>query len=541
MGVGAVDDAMANANCRLPMTTERVSRRSKEMQMRADDALLQRVSLTVDPPSLSDTTSDWARVARTLRPRLDDRSLEPTLAVLRDLGPALRRGDWQVDATLADVGDTWRVVRVVPLGEASRTLGLAVDLGTSMVVAELVDIESGAVLGSHLVYNGQRTFGMDVTSRMMHAEEPGGLEALRQAALDSLNELVAALGAEARVGQDDIAAVAMAGNTVMMHLLLGLDPGSIRREPYVPAATAFPVLDVAQVGLNVGEGAPLYLLPAASGYVGGDVTGGLLSTRIADEEPLSILIDIGTNGETVLGNREFLMACSGSAGSAFEGCGLEWGMAALPGAIDRVWADDGRLAYATVGGQPPRGICGSGLIEALGAFLQVGAIDRAGKVDLAAPSVRRREGYAEVVLASANETAVGRDIALRQGDIANLIRDKAALYAGSRILLANAGLAFADVERVFIAGNFGQSLEIEQAVRIGLLPDIPRERIQFIGNSSLAGAHAALLSRTAWRRAREIASSITCLELTVEPRYFDEYTAALFLPHTDRTLFPSLT
>jgi len=389
------------------------------------------------------------------------------------------------------------------------------------------------------VYNGQRVFGLDVTSRMMHAEEPGGLAALRQAALDSLNELVAALCVEADVKRDDIAALVVAGNTVMMHLLLGLDSGSIRREPYVPTTTTFPVLDAAPVGLNVGEGVPLYLLPAASGYVGGDVTAGLLSTRIADEEPLSILIDIGTNGETVLGNRDFLMACSGSAGSAFEGCGLEWGMAALPGAIDRVWAEDGRFAYATVGGEPPRGICGSGLIEALGAFLQGGAIDRTGKVNLAAASVRRREGYPEVVLAPADETAVGRDIALRQGDIENLIRDKAALYAGSRILLANAGLAFDDVARVFIAGNFGQSLEIEQAVRIGLLPDIPRERIQFIGNSSLAGAHAALVSRAAWKRAGGIASSITCLELTVEPRYFDEYTAALFLPHTDPSLFPS--
>ena len=507
--------------------------------MRADEALLQRVSLRIDPPSLNDTASDWARVARTLRPRLDDRPLEPTLSVLRDLGRALRRGNWQIDATLADVGDAWRVVRVRPLGETTQTLGLAVDLGTSMVVAELIDDDAGAVLGSRLVYNAQRVFGMDVTSRMMHAEEPGGLAALRQAALDSLNELVTGLCDEAQVSRYEIVAVVAAGNTVMMHLLLGLDPGSIRREPYVAATTAFPVLDAAQVGLNLGEGVPLYLLPAASGYVGGDVTGGLLSTRIGDEEPLSILIDIGTNGETVLGNRDFLMACSGSAGSAFEGCGLEWGMAALPGAIDRVWAEDGRFVYATVGGESPRGICGSGLIEALGAFLEGGVIDRTGKLNLAAPSVRRGEDYHEVVLAPANETAVGRDITLRQGDIENLIRDKAALYAGSRILLANAGLAFDDVARVLIAGNFGQSLEIEQAVRIGLLPDIPRQRIQFIGNSSLAGAHAALLWPAAWRRASAIASSITCLELTVEPRYFDEYTAALFLPHTDPSLFPS--
>jgi uncharacterized 2Fe-2S/4Fe-4S cluster protein (DUF4445 family) len=215
-------------------------------------------------------------------------------------------------------------------------------------------------------------------------------------------------------------------------------------------------------------------------------------------------------------------------------------MAAQPGAIDRLRFEENRTVYHTVGDEPPRGICGSGLIEALGAFLQSGLINRSGRVNLALPGAHSRAGHPEIVLVPADETSVGRDIILRQGDIENLIRDKAALYAGSRILLVNAGLTFDDVARIFIAGNFGQSLEIDQAVRIGLLPDIPRERIQFIGNSSLAGARAALLSRVAWRRAQEIASSITCLELTVEPRYFDEYTAALFLPHTDLSLFPSL-
>ena len=509
--------------------------------MHANDALLQHTSLTIDAPSLDDTASDWARVERALHPQFDDRPLEPSLAALPDLGPALRRGEWQIRVTLADVGDAWRVVRVEPAGGTTRLLGLAIDLGTTTVAAELIDVETGAVIASHLVYNAQREFGVDVTSRMMHAEKTGGLAALRQAALTTLNDLIAALCAEAHVQANEIAAAVVAGNTIMLHLLLGLDPSSIRRAPYVPATTTFPILGAAQVGLGIGEGAPLYLFPAASGYVGGDVTAGLLATRIADEEPLSILIDIGTNGETVLGNREFLMVCSGSAGSAFEGCGLEWGMAAQPGANDRVWVKDSRIVYRTVGGKPPRGICGSGLIEALGAFLHSGAIDRSGKVNLAVPNVRRHEGHPEIVIAVANESAVGRDIALRQGDIENLIRDKAALYAGSRILLANAGLTFDDVSRIFIAGNFGQSLDIEQAVRIGLLPDIPRERIRFIGNSSLAGARAALLSRAAWKRASEIAASVTCLELTVEPRYFDEYTAALFLPHTDLSLFPSFT
>lgn len=503
------------------------------------EPLICRIDLTVPPASLEDTTSDWRRLERAARQLLPDRPLEATLAALREIGPALRQGDWQVKVTLADTGSAWRVVSIRPGFDSTPLLGLAIDLGTTTVVADLVDVETGQVLASKLEYNAQREFGTDVTSRMMFAEKPDGLATLRQTVVNTINELIAGLCAQAKVESRFIQAAVIAGNTVMQHLLLGLDPSSIRREPYVPAATSFPVLNAAAAGIDINEGAPLYLFPAASGYVGGDVTAGLLATHIADEETISILIDIGTNGETVLGNREFLLACSGSAGSAFEGCGLEWGMAAQPGAIDRLRFEAGRLIYHTVGEEAPRGICGSGLIEALGAFLQSGLINRSGKVNQAMPGARNCEGHPEIVLVPADETAIGRDIALRQGDIENLIRDKAALYAGSRILLANLGLTFDDVTQILIAGNFGQSLEIEQAVRIGLLPDIPRERIQFIGNSSLAGAREVLLSRIAWQRAQEIASSITCLELTVEPRYFEEYTAALFLPHTDQTLFPS--
>jgi uncharacterized 2Fe-2S/4Fe-4S cluster protein (DUF4445 family) len=505
------------------------------------DGLVKKISLTIDIPSLSDTASDWERLRRALLPQLGERPLQASLDSLRNLGPALRQGEWQVVANLADVGDAWRLVRVNPTQQVSPALGLAIDLGTTTVVAELVELETGNVLAYRMAYNAQRQFGADVTTRMMHAEKPGGLAGLRQSILNTLNELVTGLCTEGKREADTITAIVIAGNTIMIHLLLGLDPGSIRRAPYIPATTIFPILSAVEVGFNVHPGAPLYLFPAASGYVGGDVTAGLLATGIADSEVLSILVDIGTNGETVLGNRDFLLACSGSAGSAFEGCGLEWGMAAQPGAIDRVWLEDDKLHYRTVAGEPPVGICGSGLIEALGAFLQADVINRNGKVNLSSPHTRQRETHPEVILAPAGETAVGRDITLRQADIENLIRDKAALYAGSRILLANADLTFDEVSKIYIAGNFGQSLEIEQAVRIGLLPDIPRQRIQFIGNSSLAGARTALLSGVAWRRAQEIASSITCLELTVEPRYFDEYTAALFLPHTDFSLFPSLT
>lgn len=521
------------------------------------EALVQQISLTVEPPSLNDTASDWQRIERGLRTELPDRPVVATLTALRDLGLALRQGAWQIVATVADVGDAWRVIRIAPARSATPPIGLAIDLGTTTIVAELVNLASGEVLGTRLAYNAQRDFGTDVTARMMYAEKPGGLLALREAVQRTMNDLIMSLCLDGptdqsssldgtdrfpslgRVDTDQIAAVVIAGNTIMGHLLLGLDPSSIRREPYVPATTTFPVMTARELELDLSPDTPIYLLPAASGYVGGDVTAGLLATQLADAELPSILIDIGTNGETILGCRDFLLACSGSAGSAFEGCGLEWGMAAQPGAIDRVWVDDGRLAYRTVSNAAPSGICGSGLIETLGACLQAGIINRNGKVNLEAPSTRRDDGHPVVVIAPAAETTAGRDLALRQGDIENLIRDKAALFAGSRILLASAGLTFDDLAEILIAGNFGQSLDIDQAVRIGLLPDIPRDRIRFIGNSSLAGARAVILSRAQWQHAQRIAASITCLELTAEPQYFEEYTAALFLPHTDLSLFPT--
>ncbi len=502
--------------------------------------LARRLTVGVDPPTLADTASDRARLERALHPHLGGQAAHFTLSALRALGSALRRGNWQVTVTLAEVeGAPW-IVAVEPGEARSRCLGLAVDVGTTTVSMELIDLVDGPSLGTRMTYNGQRAFGADVTSRLIHAEKPGGLAELHEAVVTTLNALIDHLTDETGTSRNDIWAVACAGNTIMAHLLLGLDPTAIRREPYVPITTVFPSVRAGDVGLRLADEAILYALPAISGYLGGDITAGLLATGIADEEPLSILIDIGTNGETVLGNRDWLMACSGSAGSAFEGCGLEWGMNATAGAIERVWVEDGNIRYRTVGGERPRGICGSGLIEALGCFLSAGIIDRTGKANSKAPAVRQGEYHPEIVLAPAPETAVGRDITLRQPDIENLIRDKAALYAGSRILLANVGLSFEAVDRILIAGNFGHALDTEQAVRIGLLPDIPRDKIRFIGNSSLAGARQALLSAQARRRALEVASAVTALELTVEPRYFDEYTAALFLPHTDVSLFPSV-
>lgn len=505
-------------------------------------SLAQKRYLELSAPSLEDTAGDWARLERALVPDFGGRPLCPSLEVLRGLGQVLRESGWRVTATVADDGDVLRATRVESGNTTGRNFGLAVDVGTTTIAVELIDLNGGRVLGSRTGYNGQIRFGTDVTARMIHAEHPGGLADLHDAVVATLNTLVGELAAEHGVGKDEIDAVACAGNAIMAHLLYRLDPSTIRREPYVPATTVFPLVPARDLGLDLGGHCVLYFLPAASGYVGSDITAGLLSTGIAEEPALSLLVDIGTNGETVLGNQDWLVACSGSAGAAFEGCGLEWGMPATAGAVERVWIEGGRLRYRTVEDAPPRGICGSGLIDALAELPETGAIDRSGRIDLGSglPWVRRGEHGPEVVLVPAEATPVGRDLVLTQGNVENLMRDKAALYAGSRILLSSVGLGFGDVERILIAGGFGRSLDIERAVAIGLLPDVPRERIRFIGNSSLAGARLALLSGERRRQAEAVAARVTCLELTRETRYFDEYVAALFLPHTNADLFPSV-
>jgi len=493
------------------------------------------------PPTLSDTMGDLQRLLRSIKQVTGVDQVKVELPALKGLGEKLRSNGWKARVVLADTGEGPRLLAVDTAPETSRLLGLAVDVGTTTLVADLVDLSTGQVLASCTHYNPQRRVGTDVTSRLIYAEEPGGLEEMHRDVVAELNAMVAGLANQAQVKPADIWGAVEAGNSIMTHILLGLDPTTIRREPYVPLTTDYPPVEAGRLGLNINPAGLVMCLPSASGYVGGDITAGLLATGVREAETLTVFVDIGTNGETALGNRDWLMACSGSAGSAFEGCGIQFGMYAAPGAIEGIEVyPGGEVRYRTVGNLPPRGLCGSGLIELLSSLMKAGFINRQGKLQKAAgPRVREGlEGW-EFVVVPGPEAAEGRDIVLTQVDLDNLIRDKAALFAGSFILLQNAGISYPDIEKLLIAGNFGEHLNTEEAVRIGLLPDIPRERISFVGNTSLAGARAALLSRENLRKARDLARGITCLELTNQPGYYEAFVSALFLPHTDLSLFPS--
>lgn len=494
--------------------------------------------LDLPVPTLHDSVSDMQRLTRELRRQRNIREVTIPLEVLRALPRVVRQGEWTVTALLVRTDGGYELIDLRP-GVAPRAFGVAVDVGTTTVVVHLVDLSSGTTLGAAAALNRQIPYGDDVISRIIHAGEPTGLERLRTAVLETINLLIGGLAKAHRVGRDEVIGAVCAGNTTMLHLLLGLPPAEIRREPYIPAATASLAYRAGEVGLRIHPRALVATMPGVSSYVGGDITADVLAAGMDSSEELSMLIDVGTNGETVIGNREFLVCCACSAGPAFEGGGITWGMRAARGAIQRVEVTpEGTLAWATIGGARPRGLCGSGLVDLLAELLRAGYLDRGGRLVADAPVVRQGPDGLEVLVVPASQTAAGADIVLTAADIENLLRAKAAVFAGAALLARRLGIAVGDIQRVYVAGGFGTYLDVRKAIRIGLLPDVPPERVVFIGNGSVAGAKMTLLSYEAWRRAAEVAQMMTYRELSTDPAFMEEYVSAMFLPHTDCARFP---
>jgi uncharacterized 2Fe-2S/4Fe-4S cluster protein (DUF4445 family) len=494
--------------------------------------------LELSAPTLHDCVSDVQRLTRELRRQRNIREVTIPLAVLRDIPRAVREGEWVVTALLTRANGSYEVIAVHP-GVRPRAYGVAVDVGTTTVVVHLVDLTSGATLGAAAALNRQIALGDDVISRIIRAGEPGGLERLRTAALETANLLIGGLARTHGVARDEIIGAVCAGNTTMVHLLLGLPPAEIRREPYIPVATSSLSYHADDVGLRIHPGALVTTVPGVSSYVGGDITADVLAAGMDGTEELSMLIDVGTNGETVIGGQDFLVCCACSAGPAFEGGGITWGMRAAKGAIQRVEVTpEGTLAWRTIGAARPRGLCGSGLVDLLAELLRAGYMDRGGRLRPDAPVVREGPDGLEVLVVPAAEAAAGTDIVLTAADIENLLRAKAAVYAGAALLARRLGVALQDIRRVYVAGGFGTYLDIQKAILIGLLPDVPPERVTFIGNGSVAGAKMTLLSYEVWRRAIEVAQKMTYRELSTDPAFMEEYVSAMFLPHTDCARFP---
>jgi uncharacterized 2Fe-2S/4Fe-4S cluster protein (DUF4445 family) len=520
------------------------------------DPVTEKLFLVLPEPSLDDPTADQERLLEAVSKRRPG-PLQMGLKIARELPEVLRRRevrrsswtwkwDGRVTATVGLRKDVREVLYVERGDTSDRNYGLALDVGTTTVVGHLVDLVSGVTREAAAKYNSQIEYGADVINRINYARQPGGAEVLHRAVIQDVETLIDDLVKRTRVGRGDIHCVVAAGNTAMLHFLLGLQADLIRLSPFVPSAASPPPVRAAEVGLRIHPRGLLYTLPMVGSFVGGDVTAGVLGSGMHQSEELSLLVDIGTNGELVLGNREFLVASSASAGPAFEGGSISCGMRATCGAIDSVkmFRDGHAITTTTVEGCPPVGLCGTGLIDALSEMVVAGVVDRAGRFRAeSAPRYFRgsvTDASPELVLVSAKQSGSGRDVVLNQADVENLVRTKGAIYAAADSLIQSVGLSFDQIQKVYIAGAFGNKLDISSCINIGLLPDVPLERFRFIGNSSVAGARAVMLSRRMVEEAGRIRERITYQELMVDPAYMEKFMSACFLPHTDLAQFPSV-
>ncbi len=431
---------------------------------------------------------------------------------------------------------------IEPKDTLGKNFGLCFDIGTTTISGQLVNLNSKKILGTKTAYNQQAAFGSDVITRIVYAAKTGGLEKLHNALSGTMNQIIQELVSEHKVDLNAVNRIVCSGNTTMMHLLLSMDPAHIRRQPYVPPANFPSVLRAAEAGIQINPQGLLSCVPGVSGYLGGDAIAGVLSSGIYQKEELCILIDIGTNGEIVLGNRDFLVACAGSAGPAFEGSGVTSGMRASSGAIQKVSINknDFSVKYSTIQDKLPRGICGSGYIDLLSEMLASGIIDKSGKIKVTGKRIRSSDNGGEFVVCFKEEIQAQADIVINEADIENLKRSKGAIYSACAILVKHLALEFSAISKIFIAGGFGTYLDIEKAINIGLLPDLERSKFIFIGNSSLAGSREILLSSQAQEMAEALALKITYFELSMDSEYMEEYSQALFFPHTDLTKFPTV-
>jgi uncharacterized 2Fe-2S/4Fe-4S cluster protein (DUF4445 family) len=512
---------------------------------------LRRVKLTLVPPSMDDQTDDWGRLQIALRQTAGIGEITISLATLRKIGGVLREGDWQVTAVLDS--QTWdcpdcpaRLIDLIPgpVDDYEPLWGVAIDIGTTTVTLWLVDLITGKVHTQVAEYNGQIACGEDVISRIIYSSKNGGSEHLHNLVTETINSLIDNACKRAQISADQIVKATIAGNSTMMHLLLGVPAINIRLAPFITAGYHVPTIPASAIGLAIHPEATIDCLPGIASYVGADISAGVFSSGVDDTDKLTLFMDVGTNGETVLGSREWLVTCACSAGPAFEGAGVINGMRATKGAIEEVWINSvtREPTYRVIGGSKPKGICGSGLISLLAELFMTGIIDKGGHFNVHLNTTRVREGEhgLEYVIAWKDETDSGNDLAITTVDIDNLLRAKAAIYAGFAVLADSVGVPLEAVEQVLIGGSFGKYINVEKAIQIGLLPDMPWERFEFLGNTAVKGAYYALLDKEARVRIQEIAKRMTYIELSADNSFYDAFMSALFLPHTDLTRFPSV-
>ncbi len=496
---------------------------------------VRRIVLDIEPPTIQDSISDLERLKKVLAQH-SITDMRFSHGFVSSMAQALRTAGWKVNLAYTE---NHEAIFLSPAGDRTR-YGIAVDLGTTTVVLYLVDYSDGRLVDVGITYNSQMRFGDDVITRIVHATEGGGIADLRNAVVSDLSDLLLPIMEKHGIKKEDIDSAVIAGNTTMSQLFWGLDPSSIREEPYVPTLNTFPAWKAGTAKIKINPQAPVYTLPCVGSYVGGDIVAGVLASRMHMSPEVTLFMDIGTNGEIVIGNNEWLITAACSAGPCFEGSGIRNGMRATEGAIESVKINpsDFEPQLGVIGNAHPAGICGSGMIDAISELFFAGIIDQRGRFvrDVKTDRIRQGEEGPEFIFYSGTM----KDIVLTEADIENVLRAKAAIYAGVTLLLREVGLTLDVVERIYIAGGFGNYLDVDKAVMIGMLPDMPKEKFSFIGNASVAGSYLCLLSEKMRREAEAIAGRMTYIELSVSSKFMDEYMSALFLPHTNIDLFPTV-
>ena len=507
---------------------------------------LEVIDVTMSAPTLDDTMPDNERFTWAVEEVTGLDKIRVPYSVIKKMAHVFRASDFHVKAVIRKTGKDVFVYDVLPASEEPAVAGIAIDIGTTSVSAIIIDMLNGAVLAKGSAGNGQIRYGADVINRIIESEKPGGREKLQDAIIkETLNPLILNMCASAKIKPAQVYRLAIGANTTMNHLLMGVDADPVRMEPYIPTFFKTNSLFASDIGLKVNPDAHIILAPNIGSYVGGDITAGAFVSMIWNKPEFSIFIDLGTNGEIVFGNSDFLMSCACSAGPAFEGGDISCGMRATDGAIEAIKLDKETLepTYSVIGdpGTKPVGLCGSGIIDMIAELFRCGVINPKGQIIREGRRIRRDEfGMGSYIIAFEEEAGSVKDVELTEADIDSFIRAKGAIFSAIRTMLSYCDFDISMIENVYVAGGIGSGINMSNAIEIGMFPDIPVEMYHYLGNTSLAGAYAMLYSTEAERKVYEIAQSMTYIELSNVPSYMDEFVAACFVPHTDKSLFPSI-